>query len=295
MAKDKQPIIVKKIIKKHGGHHGGSWKVAYADFMTSMLALFIVLWIMSQSPDFRKAVASYFSDPTGVPAVLATQNALASPGGGVGDYLPIPAKSGNSYKAEQEIKKLAKVGKNIQEKLLSQPDLSSISDMIQVTMTPDGLRIEISDRKEGTFFDIGDAMPKEKLKIVLEKIVGELKALDNPVVIEGHTDARQYSHGANYSNWELSADRGNVVRRLMIDMGLPEKQFSEVRAYADQKPLPGADPLDERNRRISILVKIQMEPESQAPKIPDISKGTDETSKRANGQLSDAIDSILTQ
>lgn len=260
MAENKLEVIrVKKVVKGHGGHHGGSWKVAYADFTTSLLALFIVLWILSQSPEVRQAVAAYFHDPTGIPTYQPTENLS----GGTGNVIFELTQAASSNRSggpisSNEKAKLADSGKRIMKKILTHPTLASLSGMIRVSMTPDGLRIEISDQTEGTFFELGSAEPKEKLKLVIREIVKELKTLDNPIAIEGHTDARPYAQNdKGYSNWELSADRGNAVRRLMLSMGLPSERISEVRAYAERQPLTGSHPLDERNRRISILVQLK--------------------------------------
>lgn len=263
MANNKEFVRVKKVVKGHRGHHGGSWKVAYADFTTSLLSLFIVLWILSQSPEVRKAVAAYFHDPTGVPTYQPTEN-LKGGTGNVIFELTQPATSNRSGGpiASNEKTKLTDTGKRIMKKILTHPALASLAGMVKVVMTPEGLRIEISDQTEGTFFELGKAEPKEKLKLIIGEIVKELKTLDNPIVIEGHTDARPYAQNSRgYSNWELSADRANAVRRLMLSFDLPDERISEVRAYAERKPLEGSHPLDERNRRISILVQLKSEEE----------------------------------
>src|SRR5580658_4556258 len=183
-----QPIIVIKKNGGHGGHHGGAWKVAYADFVTAMMALFIVLWLMSQSDQVKK-----------------------------------------------EVEKLSK--------------------QIEITITPEGLRIELLEGKDGTFYESGSAKLSANGQELLALLAGELKTLPNDLLIEGHTDAAQYSTDANYSNWELSADRANSARRLMQQDGVRSNQVTQVRGYADQLLRVKDNPYDPSNRRISILVK----------------------------------------
>ena len=243
--------------------------MAYADFVTAMMALFMVLWILSQGPEVRNSIATYFTDPKGIPILESSQGLIPNSGEGVMDSLPSPARltgdgqgmgpknAAAMLKTSEEVEeeKLNQAAKKIMKQVMAHPELSKLSTMISVEVSPEGLRIELSDQVEGTFFDIGSAQPKEPLKVALSEIVEVLRDLDNDVAIEGHTDARPYLLNASYSNWELSADRGNTVRRLMIHMNLASARISEIRAYADQNPLPGTDPFDGRNRRISVLVK----------------------------------------
>jgi len=266
MAENKRPYI-KKIVKTHGGGHGGSWKVAYADFITSMFALFMVLWIMAQAPEVRKAVASYFMDPRGVPMVQTSHSLLDNIGAGIMDSLtsPVSMTSGQGSgphfskpldEVREEVKKLTKAGQQLEQVIQTMPTMASLSDMVSVVMTMEGLRIELSDQVEGTFFDSGSSQPNELLRAVINELVAMLSPMENTLVIEGHTDARPYAIGeGGYSNWELSADRSNAVRRLMLNDGFPAARIAEVRAFADRQPLPGTDPLDGRNRRIAILVR----------------------------------------
>ncbi len=272
-------LPTKKVIKKGGGHHGGSWKVAYADFVTAMMALFMVLWIMSQGPEVKQSIAAYFTDPRGMPVVQTNTSLLNNPGSGVLDQLPAPRTmgggtgSGPAYMKlmqakDKEKKDMEEVAKQIKKKLEEKPELAKLAKMVQVQVTNEGLRIELIDQVAGTFFEIGSSNPKESLRLAIQEIVKASSTLENDVIIEGHTDARPYPGGlAGYSNWELSADRGNAVRRLMTTMGFPTERVTGVRAYAETMPLSGTDPLDARNRRVSILLQSRFSnvPEGEVP------------------------------
>ena len=271
MADEDQPIIVKKIVKGHAGHHGGAWKVAYADFVTAMMALFMVLWILSQGPEVRNQVAAYFTDPRGIQVIVPQPGTSVMDNVGVGmmDGLPSPTQpmmkdgegTGPQHMAPAkgvttEKETLEEAGKRLMKQIMAQPELSKLSNMVHVEVTQEGLRIELQDRVEGTFFESGSAQPSAVLDKVLTEVAGVLMPLDNEVAIEGHTDAHQYGHGLRgYSNWELSSDRGNAVRKMMVNKGFPPSRVAEVRAFADRRPLDGTDPFDGRNRRISLLVK----------------------------------------
>jgi len=233
-----QPIIVIKKKGGHGGHHGGAWKVAYADFVTAMMALFIVLWLMNSSEKIKKAVAGYFNDPKGTSTLMGTTMT------GTGETVAAAARTSMEQlkqKLEQEVK--------------ARKDLDKLSKQIEITITPEGLRIELLEDKNGTFYEIGSARLSKSGQDLLALLAGELKTLPNALLIEGHTDATPYSSDASYSNWELSADRANSARRLMQQDGVRGDQVTQVRGYADQLLRVKTNPLDPSNRRISILVK----------------------------------------
>jgi chemotaxis protein MotB len=230
------PIIIKRK-KRHHGHHGGAWKVAYADFVTAMMSLFIVLWLMGQNSKIKESVAGYFNDPRG------TQNLMGTTMHGTGIPVPIPQTDMNALKDRlmQEIK--------------AKKELEKLSKQIELTVTQEGLRIELLEGKDGTFFESGSAQLSPNGQELLALLAGELKTLPNHLLIEGHTDSKQYSSDANYSNWELSADRANAARRLMQQDGVRGDQVTQVRGYADQMLRVQKDPFDPSNRRVSILVK----------------------------------------
>ena len=242
MAAKSQPIIVIKKKGGHGGgHHGGAWKVAYADFVTAMMALFIVLWLTSQSDAVKKAVAGYFNDPRGLATLLGTT--LSGTGNGT-----TPAVDPNQ-KQLQELKE--KLEKEIQ----ANKELQKLIKQIEITITPEGLRIELIEGKNGTFYQSGGASLSSDGQQLLALLAMELKTLPNQLLIEGHTDAAQYSKDANYSNWELSADRANSARRLLQQDGVRSDQVTQVRGFADQMLRVKNNPFDPSNRRITILVK----------------------------------------
>ena len=241
MATKAQPIIVIKKKGGHGGHHGGAWKVAYADFVTAMMALFIVLWLTAQSDPVKKAVAGYFNDPKGLSTLLGTT--LTGTGSGT---TPTP---------DQNQKQLQDLKEKLEQEIQARKELEKLKKQIEMTITPEGLRIELLEDKNGTFYQSGSAKLSPSGQELLALLATELKTLPNQLQIEGHTDAAQYSNDADYSNWELSADRANSARRLLQQDGVRADQVTQVRAYADQLLRVKNNPYDPSNRRISILVK----------------------------------------
>ena len=240
MAAKTQPIIVIKRNSRHGGHHGGAWKVAYADFVTAMMSLFIVLWLMNSSDKVKKAVAGYFNDPKGTGTMLGTTMT------GTGETVTA-ASTDNMQKLKEKL----------EQEIKAKADLKKLSKQIEITITPEGLRIELLEDKNGTFYQSGSARLSDSGQELLELLAAELKTLPNSLLIEGHTDAAQYSDDTSYSNWELSADRANAARRLLQHDGVRSDQVTQVRGYADQLLRVKSNPFDPSNRRISILVKNQ--------------------------------------
>jgi chemotaxis protein MotB len=234
-----QPIIVIKKKASHGGHHGGAWKVAYADFVTAMMSLFIVLWLMNSSEKIKKAVAGYFNDPKGTASLLGTTMS----GNGAS---PAETKTDDLMKQLKE---------KLDAEIRAKQELKKLSDQIEITITPEGLRIELLEGAKATFYESGSAHLSASGQELLALLAGELKTLPNSLLIEGHTDAAPYSSETGYSNWELSADRANAARRLLQQDGVRADQVTQVRGYADQMLRVKGKPYDPSNRRISILVK----------------------------------------
>lgn len=230
-------IILIKKKKDHAGHHGGAWKVAYADFVTALMALFIVLWLMNTNPSVRKAVAGYFNDPMGHTEQTGTDRS------GAGDNMPVTK---DNFKALKE---------RLEQSIHQLNDLKSISNQISMTVTPEGLRIELLETKDGSFFDSGSAKLNERGREILALLAGELGKIPNRISIEGHTDAKPYPGGGRYDNWDLSTDRANAARRVMEATGLRPNQVSQVRGYADQMLRVPSNPFDPSNRRISLIVQ----------------------------------------
>jgi chemotaxis protein MotB len=233
------PIIIIKKKSGHGGHHGGAWKVAYADFVTAMMALFIVLWLMNSSKPIQVAVSGYFKDPSG------TGKQTGSSVTGSGETpTPQPAKQD-----------MAKLKEELQKSIQSINDLDKLRKNIEITVTPEGLRIELLESAGGTFFDSGSSALNQSGREIVELLAVELGKAPNQISLEGHTDAKPFTGKSSYSNWELSADRANSARRLMQQSGLRHDQISQVRGFADQRLRNVKDPLDPSNRRISIIVQ----------------------------------------
>ena len=233
-----RPIIVVKKKSGHGGgHNGGAWKVAYADFVTAMMSLFIVLWLMNTSEKVRQAVAGYFNDPRGKSTLTGTDQS------GTSDNLALTEKN------------IPELKKKIEEAIRKMNDLKALQNQIQITITPEGLRIELLETKDGTFFNSGSATLNKNGQELLQMLAGQLGGLPNRISIEGHTDAAPYAKANGYGNWELSSDRANAARRVMQSSGLRANQVSQVRGYADQKLRVPEDPLDPSNRRISMIVQ----------------------------------------
>ena len=230
------PIVIKKKVS-HGGHHGGAWKVAYADFVTAMMALFIVLWLMNSSKQLQVAVGGYFKDPTGTAKKVGTNQ------NGSGENFSLTKRN------------MAELKEQLQQSVRSTADLEKLRKNIEMTVTAEGLRIELLESQNGTFFDSGSTALNTSGKEMLVMLAAELGKVPNHISIEGHTDAKPFAEKANYGNWELSSDRANAARRLMQQSGLRADQVSQVRGFADQRLRNGADPLDASNRRISIIVQ----------------------------------------
>jgi chemotaxis protein MotB len=237
-------IIVKRRKSGHGGHHGGAWKVAYADFVTAMMALFIVLWLTTSSDEVKKAVGGYFVDPSGVGKSVGTDLA----GSGEGLMLRQEDMQKLQSKIEQAFKKVPEFQKQLK-------------NQVQMTVTGEGLRIEFLETEDGLFFQSGSPSPTPGGTSMLTSLAHEVAKVQSGLMIEGHTDSKPFAGTRNYTNWELSADRANAARRIMQTAGVRPDQVSQIRGYADhrgyadQKPLTPGHPEGPSNRRISIVVR----------------------------------------
>lgn len=236
MAAVNPPLIIVKKRRAHATHHGGAWKVAYADFVTAMMALFIVLWLMTSSDQVKKAVGGYFQDPKGYGKQVGTTIA------GTGESI--------STKLDMN-----QIRQKLEDAMKKAPEFQSLKDHVVLTVTGEGLRIELMETEKGMFFDTGSSHPSGFGSDLLVRLAHELGHLPNRILIEGHTDASQFGGDKGYSNWELSTDRANAARQVMQQNGLRTDQVSEIRGYADQRPRDTGNPLDPSNRRISVIVK----------------------------------------
>ncbi len=232
-----RPIIILKKKGGHGGHHGGAWKVAYADFVTAMMSLFIVLWLLSSSKPVREAVAGYFKDPSGTSAKLGTNLA------GAGENFILTKDN------------MPKLKDQLEQKIREMRDFDKLKSHVEMTVTSEGLRIEMTESASGTFFDSGSPKLNADGRDMLITLAQELGKLPNKLSIEGHTDSKPYPGNANYTNWELSTDRANSARRLMQASGVGLGQIAQVRGFADMRLRKPDDPFDSSNRRISIIVQ----------------------------------------
>jgi chemotaxis protein MotB len=247
---DSAPIIIKKVNKGHGGHHGGAWKVAYADFVTAMMALFIVLWVLSQNDEVIQGVAGYFQDPIGF-SNNSTQ-IIDGPGSGTQEVtIDVERKL-----REMERERLAEMGQEIVNEISSNEEFVHLANQIEIEFVDEGMRIEMVESAEHVFFQIGSSNMQPESKKILRDIGSQLAKINNLIVVEGHTDARPFvSAGEDYSNYELSADRANAARRELIAGGLHSDRVYEIRGYADKMLRDEQDPFNVVNRRISIIVK----------------------------------------
>jgi chemotaxis protein MotB len=260
-----QPIyLIKKKVHGHG-HHGGAWKVAYADFVTAMMAFFLVMWLMGSSDKVKKAVSGYFRDPQGFKKQSGTGTT------GEGEQITISKDDMSALKEK------------IQSAMKQMPDFKQIRDHVTMTVTGEGLRIELLEKEQGMFFQSGSPSPSEFGRELLAKMSTELAKLPNDIMIEGHTDAKPFSNDGEYTNWELSTDRANAARRTMSDSGLRAGQIKQVRGFADQRLLDAKEPNAAKNRRISVIVAYQQPSEKDIAEMKAEENKPDEGHKKDEG------------
>ena len=274
-AKKLQPIIIKRV--KKGGHsaHGGAWKIAYADFVTAMMAFFLLMWLLGSTTEGdKKGLSDYFSAPMKVSMMGGSGSGASTSiitGGGSdltqqsgqsrrGDGQDVVAKKemAEAVKAEmakQDAKKLAALSAKISALISSDPKLSEFTSQIRMDTTPDGLQIQIVDDQKRPMFDSGSAMVKPYMRDILRAIGTALNGVENKISLDGHTDRSPYSNAERgYSNWELSSDRANASRRELVVAGMPDDKLARVVGLASSILLEPANPFSPANRRISIIV-----------------------------------------
>jgi len=285
-----RPVIVKRPKKVAGGHHGGAWKVAYADFVTAMMAFFLLLWLLNVTTDEQKNAISGYFDPThpkisentsGAGGVLgvtsvATQGAMTSTvqpvsapqtsgaavkGTKVGEQGQNKGTAGNGQlkKLEkllrkQEKQRFKKAAAELKQALESNEELKKLAEQLKIDITTEGLRIQIIDKDNRPMFATGSAQMYPYMQALLAKVGEATAAMPNNVSIRGHTDSYKYAPGKPYTNWELSADRANSSRRILLQNGLSEKRIANVMGMADTEPFLKDDPYSASNRRISIIL-----------------------------------------
>lgn len=263
MSKSSNQIIIVRKRKKHKhAHHGGSWKIAYADFMTAMMAFFLVMWLLSSStPLQREQIADYFKMPLKVALSSGDKSSLSSspiPGGGD----DLMKQSGEVFKQTLTQLDKKKITHNLQRAhemvdtlIHKDPRLSNFQSNLRLSLTDDGLLIQIVDTQERPMFKIGSKTPEPYMHGILQALVPVLNNIPNHINITGHTDSLPYANGdAGYGNWELSSDRANASRQMLVTSGLDDNKFLRVIGTADKMALENIQPNDPVNRRISILV-----------------------------------------
>ena len=257
-------IIRKKVVKGDGGHHGGAWKVAYADFVTAMMAFFLLMWLINATTEEqRKGLADYFNPSIPISKVsgggqgalngssILSEDTLIRDQIGASDEFPA-ARPESATPSEDEAAQLDTLREKI-EFAKQDTSVSELAAHINTRMTPDGLVIELVDVDDDPLFPSGSAIPSQVLKDLLFAIAPVLSSVSNKMAITGHTDSTSFPTSANYSNWELSTDRAHASRRLLIKYGFPNLQVSEVAGKASNEPI-SADPAAPQNRRIAITL-----------------------------------------
>ena len=271
-----RPIIIKRVKKVSGGAHGGSWKVAFADFATAMMAFFLLLWLMGNtSEEEKEAISGYFNDPSGFAEKAGAAPTVIGEGGANTGVIEMPAvrpeldetseddEQPPKQLTEDEIRKRAEAQEIAQLKLLQQRLESMVEnteafrqfkEQVIFDITPSGLRIQIVDEDKRPMFDSGSAEPKIYSKLILRGLGRVLKAVPNKVSITGHTDATPYLDREDYGNWELSADRANSARRELMVGGISEAKVARVEGFASSILFDADNPYNPVNRRIAIIV-----------------------------------------
>lgn len=268
MESDKEnqaPVI---IVRKHGaheGHHGGAWKVAYADFVTAMMAFFLVMWLVNQSEKVKEGVGGYFRDPVGF-ADKAGSSVLEGSSGAINP--PKSAKETEDFRKTQEKvvrEKLQAKAEELTRALQGNAGLGELSKFVEIEVSDEGLRIQLTESGDSTFFELGSAQLSAGGIRAVTMIANHVGPLGYKVALEGHTDSKQYVNRNSYSNWELSADRANAARRILEQNGVDPAKVSEVRGFADTHPRYPDRPADPANRRIAIVVLNSFSKENFAP------------------------------
>jgi chemotaxis protein MotB len=310
---DERPIIVKKIKKVAGGHHGGAWKVAYADFVTAMMAFFLLLWLLNAvTEEQKKGIAAYFRPTLAVQNTSATFTILTgqaqpmddmsggsaqdseeeddeqamqqAPATGEGDRpqsmegekpdigtgnepqpgkgdKPVDLEEAEKAVAAAEQKQLEQIQQDIKNAIQEDPELKALEKNLKIDQTEDGIRIQLLDQEKISMFPSGSAAMNPRSMELLAKVAEVVKTLPNKIEISGHTDAKPYAGGDNYTNWELSADRANASRRVLVGAGISADRLTMIKGRADTDPFVKTDPFDPQNRRISIVLLREQKPE----------------------------------
>ena len=267
-----QPIIVKRVKKVAGGHHGGAWKIAFADFATAMMAFFLVMWLMtSATPEQKKAISGYFQDPIGftesaspyaidlggtpTPAPERTLNPdISETPESQPDETGVSTDQIETLAEKMEQERLELLLQELQNKVEENPELQRFKDQILFEITQDGLRIQIMDAENRPMFALGSANLQPYFEDILLAMADTIRTVPNKISISGHTDAKPFAGRGDFGNWELSSNRANAARRTLVAGGYPDEQVARVVGYASSALFDREDPFNPVNRRIDIVV-----------------------------------------
>ncbi len=271
---DTRPIVIKRIKKVEGGHHGGVWKIAYADFVTAMMAFFLLMWLLgSTTKGDLQGIAEYFQTPLAVAMNggsgsgdassvikgggqdLSRQNGQVKRGENELQKKTLNLQAARAELEKRERAKLEELKSKVEAALARNPRIAAFRNQIKLDITSEGLRIQIIDEQNRPMFDTGKARLKDYTREILREIGTVLNTVDHKITLSGHTDASPYAGGdKGYSNWELSSDRANASRRELLNAGLDETKVMRVLGLASSLPFDAGNPFDPANRRISIVV-----------------------------------------
>lgn len=283
---DEQSIIIKRLTKCPHCAHGGAWKVAFADFMTAAMAFFLMLWVLGGVNDEEmKAMAEYFRDPTVIeaaPSVLVESKESGQSSdsmidmGGFKDAPKSNDGDGDGSEKAKENAQLEQLKLQIEQKISENPVLEQLKNQLKLEITPNGLQVQVLDDRKRPMFGTGVDLPKDYAAKLLEEVGKVLAQTNKRISIAGHTDSSGYHSNAEYTNWELSADRANAARRLLLNGGVDGNKIAQVVGLADTVPFDKENPYNPRNRRISIIVLSKEADErlrslSEAPGMEDLS------------------------
>ncbi|MDY0136920.1 MAG: flagellar motor protein MotB [Thiomicrospira sp.] len=264
---DEQSIIIKRVNKCPHCAHGGAWKVAFADFMTAAMAFFLMLWILGGSSDSEmKAMAEYFRDPTVIeasPEVLIQSENSGKANDAVidmGGFQDAPKADTDLQKLEEQAKEreqMEALKQELEARIEASPVLQEFKEQLKLDITPNGLQVQILDDRRRPMFSTGVDAPRDYAINIIREVGRVLSKSDKPISIAGHTDSSGYSPTAEYTNWELSADRANAARRIILQSGVGSEKIAQVVGLADTAPFDKENPYNPRNRRISIILLTQ--------------------------------------
>ncbi|WP_193072470.1 flagellar motor protein MotB [Pseudomonas sp. FME51] len=305
MSNNDQPIIVKRVSRKAAGHHGGSWKIAFADFAIAMMAFFLVMWLVTvATPEQLKMVSAYFKDPINfdggsphpidlggspVPAPQRTLNEMVADV----EPPPLPAEPEvDSLPDKMELRELDLLLQELQNKIDSEPVLQRFRDQILMEFTLEGLRIQIVDAENRPMFASGSPELQPYFEEILLTLTDTIAKVPKKISISGHTDAMPYTGHPDYGNWELSTQRANAARRTLLIAGYPEHQVARVVGYADSALFDPGNPLNPINRRIDIVVMNKRAEQDMARQAGATAVETDPEQERPTAEPASAAEGV---